>query len=253
MIGWKWEKHPLRLQRDSACATNVCTNACIPSHESPSRNTAVFEGGGVCLHGSAHIRQYHRVFLNLYYGSRRTCVPLSGRSRALTRPRESGKDREGSRRGEKRERIQFLGCILKSADLSTATRANIVDGKVNELRVFLFVCPLWPSTLFVLFPHSFYIRRKWDAFHLVADFLAGRYVGRLDRVWSTDARVSEKRYILINNINTTHVCGTSRLGGKSRLNWIRTRYYIFGYAPPDSFNLLRSRSNFCVSLCNHQS
>jgi len=184
-------------------------------------------GGGVCLCGSAHIRQYHRVFLNPYYGSRRTCVPLSGRSRALTRPRKWERS-EGLGSGEKRERIQFLGCILKSADLSTTTRANIVDGKVNELRVFLFVCPLWPSTLFVLFLRSFYIRRKWDAFHLVADFLVGRYVERLDRVWT---RVSLGKAILTNNINTN-----SWHNSKSHLNWIRMRY-IFGYVRPSTFSI----------------
>lgn len=50
---------------------------------------------------------------------------------------------------------------------------------------------LTPQPLFVLFLHSFYIRRKWDAFHLVTDFLTGRYMERLDRVWSTDARLGK--------------------------------------------------------------
>lgn len=179
---------------------------------------------GRCLphRGSAHIRQYHQVFLNPYYGSRRTCVPLLDWSEALTKPRKRERS-EGLGRGEKRERIQFLGCILKSADLSTATRANIVD----ELRVFLFVRPLWPSTLFILFFRSFYIRRKWNAFHLVGDFLAG-CVKCSHTAFGRRTRVSEKRY-LVNNINTAH-------SSKSRLNWIEMRC-IFGYAPPWFFSI----------------
>lgn len=111
-------------------APRMYVQTCIPSHDSPSRNT---KGGGVCLRGSAHIRQYHRVFLNPYYGYL-AAPAFRAQAGALTRPRKRKRSE-----GEKRERIQFLGCILKSADLSGATSANIVDG--------LRVLPLCTSAL----------------------------------------------------------------------------------------------------------
>lgn len=176
------------------CAANVYTNV-HSQPRLPSRNTAAFEGRAFCLHGNAHIRQYHRVFLNPYYGSRRTCVPLSGRSRALTKAEKAEK---GSGSGEKRERIQFLGCILKSVDLSTVTRANIGGGKVDELRSLLFVCmstltsnPIRLISSFFL--HSFYVA-SGTPFISSLSFLAQRYMGRLDLTSShtTRARAFQK-------------------------------------------------------------
>lgn len=127
------------------------------------------------------------------------------------------------------------------------------SGRASESSLCMYVhfdLQPYSSYFFVLF--TFFLRRKWDVFHLIAlSFFTQRYMGRLDRTLSHRGRERSRKALVINNINV-RVSSHPWHSREPRLNRIRTRY-IFGYAPSDFFNLLRSRSDFCISLRNHQS
>lgn len=198
---------------------------CIPSHDSRRVTRRHSRRGVLPPRERSYPSISPSVLKSILRISRRTCVPLSGRSRALTK---AEKARKGSGSGEKRERIQFLGCILKSVDLSTVTRANIGGGKVDEPRSLLFVCmstltsnPIHLISSFFL--HSFYVA-SGTPFISSLSFLTQRYMGRLDRTLSQCGRERSRKALVINNIN---VCVSSHPwhSREPRLNRIRTRYF----------------------------
>lgn len=163
----------------------------------PSRNTAAFEGRAFCLHGNAHIRQYHRVFLNPYYGSRRTCVPLSGLKPGFDEGWESG---EGiGKRWEKGEN-SISGVHIKVGRLvhrDESQHRGWQSGRASESSLCMYVhFDLQPYSSYFFLLFTFFLRRKWDAFHLVAVFLGSTLYGTFRphiKSHNAGAGVPEKR------------------------------------------------------------
>lgn len=93
---------------------------------------------------NAHIRQYRRVFLSPYYRSRRTCVPLSSSSETFAF--------HGERRGEgddaRVREIEFLGCILKSLELSGMSEAKVQGKRYGPGPGFSFCMSILPDLSF---------------------------------------------------------------------------------------------------------
>lgn len=120
-------------------AANVCTNV-HSQPRFPSRNTAAFEVAG--KRGERGSPPRERSYPSISPSVLKSILRIPHLRSAL-RPKpgfdeaeKAGKVGGIAGRGEKRERIQFLGCILKSVDLSTATRTNTGSDKVDEPRVF---------------------------------------------------------------------------------------------------------------------
>ncbi|KAL0101418.1 hypothetical protein PUN28_018919 [Cardiocondyla obscurior] len=125
-------KTPTATASMTHCPANVCNKRAFPTtvprrvtrRHSREEKGEVFATAGALI--SVNITP--SVLKSILRISPHLRSALRPKPRALTRPRKRERSVGDRGRGEKRERIQFLGCILKSADLSTATRANIVDG-----------------------------------------------------------------------------------------------------------------------------
>lgn len=225
---------------------------CIPSHDS-RRVTRRHSRRGV-------LPPRERSYPSISPSVLKSILRIPPHLRSALRPKpgfdEGWESEEGiGKRWEKGENSISGVHIKVGRRLSTVTRANIGGGKVDELRSLLFVCmstltsnPIHLISSFFL--HSSYVA-SGTSFISSLSFLTQRYMGRLDRTLSQRGRERSRKALVINNINV-RVSSYPWHSREPRLNRIRTRY-IFGYAPSDFFNLLRSRSDFCISLRNHQS